>query len=177
METRTKSLYEKDYAEWFTRTAEALRSGRLEEVDLERVAEEIDDLGKSARKAVKSQLRRMLLHLIKQEIQPHRNCASWQVSIAEATQEIRDDLEDSPSLITYLEEQLDTVYQQATELALIEVGNDVDVTPLATCPIRLNLLLEGMTHPLVFFSPAKAPHELPVESLPKPPRKRWWPKA
>jgi hypothetical protein len=42
------SLYETDYFKWAMETAAALREGRLQDVDLEAAAEEIEDLGNSA---------------------------------------------------------------------------------------------------------------------------------
>jgi hypothetical protein len=40
-----KELYEQDIVLWTARNAELLRAGRLEEADLEHIAEEIEDLG------------------------------------------------------------------------------------------------------------------------------------
>src|SRR5437667_8445008 len=116
----TKTLYGTDFSEWATHTAELVRAGRLDEVDLEHVAEEIEDLGKSERSAVRSQIKRMLLHRIKQRIQPERDGASWRASIADARQQIRDQVASSPSLRPYLYQNLDKIYRDAVELALIE---------------------------------------------------------
>src|SRR3954464_9883915 len=110
MGTTTKTLYDTDFAEWSARTAELVRAGRLDEVDLEHVAEEIDNLGRSERKSVRSQLRRMLLNMIKQQIQPERDGASWRASVADARREIREDLTDSPSLRRHLEAHLQEIY-------------------------------------------------------------------
>ena len=41
------SLYDEDFAAWTSETARQLRAGRLSEVDVEHVAEEIEDMGKS----------------------------------------------------------------------------------------------------------------------------------
>ena len=68
MGTTTKTLYDTDFVEWADQTAALVRAGRFNEVDVENLAEEIEGLGKSERKAVRSQLRRMLMHLIKQQI-------------------------------------------------------------------------------------------------------------
>ena len=68
MGATTKTLYDTDFAEWASHTAELLRVGRMLDVDLEHVAEEIEDLGKSERSAIESQLRRLLKHKIKQLI-------------------------------------------------------------------------------------------------------------
>jgi hypothetical protein len=72
MSTPGKSLYDAGFVEWTARTTDLLRLGRLTGLDLENVAEEIEDLGKSERSAVRSQLRRMVVHLMKARIQPER---------------------------------------------------------------------------------------------------------
>ncbi len=67
MATITKTLYDTDFVEWTAQTADLLRQGRFDEVDLEHVVEEIEDMGKRDFRSARSQLRRMLLHLIKTE--------------------------------------------------------------------------------------------------------------
>jgi hypothetical protein len=88
MGASTKSLYETDFVEWAARMADLLRRGRLAELDLAHVAEEIEGLGKSERSAVRSQLRRMLAQLLKSPIQPERSGASWRGSVASARTEL-----------------------------------------------------------------------------------------
>jgi len=43
----SSNLYERDYYAWLQDQVQALRERRIEEVDWENVAEEIEDLGKS----------------------------------------------------------------------------------------------------------------------------------
>src|SRR5215468_6367608 len=102
----TPSLYDADFVVWTAHMAELLRAGRLDELDIEHLAEEIEDLGKRDRKAVRSQLGRMLMHVIKQKMQPERDGSSWRASIIHARREIRMDIKDSPSLRRDLENHL-----------------------------------------------------------------------
>src|SRR5580658_6885656 len=120
--TVRKSLYDTDFVEWSTRTADLLRRGRLAGLDLENVAEEIEDLGKSERSAVRSQLRRMLVHLVKSRIQPERSGAIWRGSVASARTEILDHFGDSPSLRKHTEINLQRIHREAVELALVETN-------------------------------------------------------
>jgi hypothetical protein len=122
MGTITKTLYETDFVQWTAQTAELLRAGRLDEADLEHAAEEIEDLGRSERSAVASQLPRMLVHLIKQRIQPERDGASWRCSITEGRAEISYRLDDSPSLRRYAHDNLQKIYERAVNDALFETG-------------------------------------------------------
>jgi len=138
----TKSLYETDFAEWSTRMAALIRAGRFNEIDADNLAEEIEDLGKSERSAVRSHLNRLLLHKIKQIIQPERDGASWRVSIASARQAIRDKVRSSPSLRPYLQQNLQEIYQDGIELALLETGLEHAAVP-DECPWDLDTLLHG----------------------------------
>lgn len=146
MGTIAKTLYETDFVEWTAQTAERLRAGRLDEADLEHAAEEIEDLGRSERSAVASQLHRMLMHLIKQRIQPERDGTSWRRSITEGRAEISYRLDDSPSLRRYAQDRLQKIYERAVTDALFETGLAEKRHTLslpAQCPYKLKDLLEA----------------------------------
>ena len=81
-------MYDVDFVQWTAHMAELLRAGRLDEVDLEHVAEEIEDLGKRDRWAVRSPMMRLLLSQIKRRIQPERESASWRRSIVDGQDRI-----------------------------------------------------------------------------------------
>ena len=59
------SLYERDFYAWTQAQATLLEAGRLGSLDLEHLAEEIEDMGSEQRHAVSSQLRHLLTHLLK----------------------------------------------------------------------------------------------------------------
>ena len=146
MGTTTKTLYDTDFVEWTARTAQLVREGRFEEVDVENLAEEIADLGNSERSAVGSQFSRMLMHLVKERIQPERAGKSWRGSIIDARREIRFKLESSPSLRRYLAEKLEKIYRGAVrdalqETNLTEHARDFDIP--TDCPYSLDELLDG----------------------------------
>jgi hypothetical protein len=64
-------LYETDCFAWTKNTAAALRDGRVCDVDLVDVAEEIEDLGKSERRAFEIALSQLFLHKLKWDLQPN----------------------------------------------------------------------------------------------------------
>jgi Domain of unknown function DUF29 len=127
------SLYSTDYAGWVEQTVELLRQGRLNEVDLEVLIEEVEDLGKSQRQALKSNLRVLLMHLLKWQYQPERQSNSWRSTIREHRNRILDILEDSPSLRNVLAESLDQCYRQARLQAADETDLEIKVFP-EQCP-------------------------------------------
>ena len=92
------ALYDKDFVAWSKQQAEALRaaarSGSNQRLDWQNLAEEIEGLGISQRSVLRSQIRRIIRHLIKLEhsraIEPRRG---WVESTGDARSPIsKDDL-------------------------------------------------------------------------------------
>jgi hypothetical protein len=129
------SLYETDYHKWAMDTAAALREGRLQDIDLEATAEEIEDLGKSERRALRSAVSQLFMHLLKTKYQPHLAGASWQESIAKQRDEIAEIVEENRSLESLLSDPvfLKRAYRAAVQLAVIETELPKATFP-ATCP-------------------------------------------
>lgn len=107
------TLYDIDFNRWALEQAEALKAGHLQQLDLEHLAEEIEALSKSDKRAIKSYLVRILFHLLKWRYQPEQRSESWENSIADSRLAIRLILEDSPSLKAYPAEVLEDAYRQA----------------------------------------------------------------
>ena len=58
-------LYERDYYTWIQEQVRALREHRVEDLDWPNLAEEIEDLGKSEKRALKTRITKLLEHLLK----------------------------------------------------------------------------------------------------------------
>lgn len=134
------SAYTANFNLWIEQTAQLLRERRWHEIDLEHLIEEVEDLGKSERRAIASQLTRLLLHLLKWQYQPQRRSDSWLDSITDARTQIELAIEDSPSLKNYPVEQLEESYQRSRRQAAKQTGIQVSVFPEA-CPYSLELVL------------------------------------
>jgi hypothetical protein len=132
--------YLADFSRWISQTAQLLREQRWHEIDLPHLIEEIEDLGKSERRGIASQLTRLLLHLLKWQYQPQRRSDSWLDSITDARTQIELALEDSPSLRNYPSEQLEESYQRARRQAAKQTSIDISVFP-DECPYSLELVL------------------------------------
>lgn len=135
------ATYTADFNLWIQRTAQLLRERRWHEIELEHLIEEIEDLGKSERRGIASQLTRLLLHLLKWQHQPQRRSDSWLDSITDARTQIDLAIADSPSLKNYSAEQLEQSYQQARRQAAKQTGMALSVFP-EECPYSLDLVLE-----------------------------------
>ena len=82
----TTTTYDADFYQWTQQQADLLRQGALSALDTENLAEEIESMGKSGQRAVESDLRDILLHLLKWRYQPERRGNSWRLSIRDGRQ-------------------------------------------------------------------------------------------
>lgn len=128
----TSTLYEQDYHQWLEKTAHLLKNDRLNELDTPNLIEEIEDMGRSQKRAVASNLRITLRHLLKYKYQPERRTSSWRLTLFEHRRRLEEDFADSPSLKNYFYEVFSKCYQDARKEAAIETE-----MPLMTFPERL----------------------------------------
>ena len=128
-------LYEQDYFAWTQQQASMLRSGQLSDVDALHLAEEVEDLGRSERRALASRMIALLAHLLKWQYQPALRSKSWQQTIKTQRKEVTYELGGSPSLKNSLTdpEWLDIVWSKAALLAADETGLDIEIFP-EVCP-------------------------------------------
>lgn len=125
----TDNLYERDYYLWLLHTAKLIREEKFSEVDAANLIEEIEDMGRSEKRALKSNLIVLLLHLLKYKYQPQKITNSWKSSIREHRRRLRDDFQTSPSLKQYMTEVFDQCYQDSREQAADETGLPLDNFP------------------------------------------------
>lgn len=133
-------LYETDFVRWCETTAKQLRNQNYERVDWENLIEEIEDMSRRERKALKSNLIVVLLHLLKGQHQTEMRSGSWRGSIREHRRRVNDDLQDSPSLVSYVQEVLTLCYRNAREQTADETGLTIETFPL-DCPYTIAQIL------------------------------------
>jgi hypothetical protein len=118
------TLYEQDFHQWAMDTAAALREGRTDEVDLNAVAEELEDLGRSEKRSLRSAIAQLYMHLLKIRYEPEKHTVSWDASVEKQRDEIEDLIADNPSLKRLLTD-LDFItraYRLAVQDAVRETG-------------------------------------------------------
>ena len=97
------NLYDKDYYLWLEETIQLLQEGRLTDLDIFNLIEEIKDMGRSEKNALESNLIVLLMHLLKWKYQPEEQSGSWRGSIREHRRRILKAFKNSPSLKSYFE--------------------------------------------------------------------------
>lgn len=116
--------YETDIVAWSREQAQWLKVGRFDQLDLEHLAEEIEDVGKSEQRELASRMAVLLAHLLKWQHQPGRRGASWEVTIRNQRKGIIRRLHKTPSLKADLQEPewWEGVWDDATAQAAEETG-------------------------------------------------------
>jgi Domain of unknown function DUF29 len=96
-------LYDQDLVLWSEEQGRALRAaagaGWNAPIDWENVADEIESLGRSERRALASHIALVIEHLLKLQASPATEPSrGWRDTIRRARQKVEDVLEESPSL-------------------------------------------------------------------------------
>ncbi len=124
--------YEEDLYAWALSNADLLRRGRLAEIDVDNIAEELESMGRSERRQLANRLQVLLAHLLKWRFQPARRGNGWRYTIEEQRRKVRKLLKDSPSLKPRLAQEAVDVYADAVLLAARETGRDKNEFPVGS---------------------------------------------
>ena len=90
--------YDKDVILWSQEQARLLRAGRFSELDIEHLADEIDDVGKSEKRELANRMAVLLAHLLKWRLQPENRSPSWRATIVVQRKRIALAIKAAPSL-------------------------------------------------------------------------------
>lgn len=141
VEPRPRDLYDEDFLAWTEQTAALLRRSRFAAIDIDHLAEEVEDMGKRDLREAKSRLRVLLVHLLKWRHQPKKRSPSWRSAIVTQRQEIADLLQQSPSLRRKLSASLAAIYSAAVERVVTQSRLDESILD-PQCPFTLNQILD-----------------------------------
>ena len=129
--------YDQDFYGWTQEQAALLRAGRLNDLDIENLIEEVETMGRSEKRELESRLTVLLVHLLKWKYQSNRRCRSWQLNIKTQRIDFLKVLRDNPGLKPGLDQCMIDTYQLATIKASQETGLDEAIFP-SVCPWGLS---------------------------------------
>ena len=130
--SNTSKLYEQDFYLWLQITAKLLKEKQLELVDFDNLIEEIESMGRSERKELKSRFTTLIEHLLKikyWQAEKANNTRGWRQTIVEQRRQIEYLLEDSPSLRGLLAEQFGECYINARKDILKKYELETELFP------------------------------------------------
>jgi ABC-type transporter Mla subunit MlaD len=117
-----RELYEFDEHAWIAEQVTALRTGRLDTLDRDCLAEYLTEMTARDRRELESRLVALLQHLLKVQMQPAKISRSWAVTIVTQQDEIRSLLQSTPSLAQHVASRFADAYQTAIRRAAAESG-------------------------------------------------------
>jgi hypothetical protein len=114
-------LYEYDYLAWCERTATQLKVKDLTNLDFDNLIEEIESLGRSVRRELRSRLLVLVTHLLKRMyVSSPEYFNGWEATIVEQSRQIQVLLQESPSLKPYFIQIFPEVYVDALDIVSVE---------------------------------------------------------
>ncbi len=139
-------VYQQDFYTWTQEQAALLKQGRFNEVDLKHLVEEIEDMGKSEKRALESYIENLLMHLLKWKYQPYYvGRRSWELTIIEQRKRLYWHLNENPGLKSKLPDAIERSYELARSGAEKETG-----IPLSHYPELCPWSYEQFTNPEFF---------------------------
>jgi len=144
VKARSADLHASDSYLWALSQTEALRAGRLQDLDLAHLAEELEGLAIATRSAVRSRTRTIIEHLLKLQHSPADDPRhGWRRTVRVRRSELLDDL--TPTLRRQVEEDLEGLYRDARDNAADDLRGQselaaADALP-AGCPFTLDRVL------------------------------------
>jgi hypothetical protein len=132
MPVRRQVSYNDDFYLWTTEQAARLRRERPGTIDWENLAEEVESLGRSDKRALGSDLKILLEHLLEWRYQPEKRSESRSDSIEEHRDRIARIIADSPSLAGWPAEILAVEYSRARRKALSDTKLQQSAIPVVS---------------------------------------------
>ncbi len=135
--------YETDVVAWASEQARLIRAGRFDLLDIEHIAEEIEDVGKSEQRELANRMAVLLAHLLKWQYQSDRQGKSWQTTIIVQRKALLRRLTNTPSLQASLNNNdwWADAWVDARTAASSETGLGFDVFP-DECPWAADEILD-----------------------------------
>ena len=138
--------YDEDFCGWVSNTAVLLKAGKYEEVEMDKVIEEIEALGRSERNQLESRLEQLLFHLLKWQFQPDFRSRSWSASIDEQRIKIKRVLQQNPGLTSELLLFIEDAYKGSFLLIKKETPIDLAILP-KECPYTWEQIINDDFYP------------------------------
>ena len=134
-------LHAEDWAGWLSDQARHARAGDVGSLDLPHLAEELEALGRSDWRALRSSLWLLLVHLLKWQFQAEKRTRSWEVSIEKSRNQAEELIEENPSFSARIAEALDQEYPKARRDAARQMDLTMNQLP-ERCPFTADQLFD-----------------------------------
>ena len=136
--------YDADVILWSEQQARLLRDGQFAELDIEHLADEIEDVGKSEQREFVSRMGVLLAHLLKWSRQPTKRSKSGRSTIVDQRKRVALAIKATPSLKAVMRDPdwQEDIWLDARATARKETGLGEDELPEA-CPWTMDQAVDS----------------------------------
>lgn len=138
--------YDKDYYGWIMANAQLMREGKMSEVDIENLIEEMESMGGNQYNQLVNRLCVLIAHLLKWQYQPALQGRSWTLTIKEQRRKVKRIIAHNPSLKGRIDEAFREAYEDALFQAERETGLLESAFP-TECPYSFEHCLDEEFYP------------------------------
>jgi hypothetical protein len=117
---------DKDYDRWLQEQADLLRDRAFDRLDIDHLIEELEDLVRGEKAAVKNLTRQIIIHQLyvdywQEEVE--RNGNHWKAEIVNFQAQLNDKM--TTNFKNFLEENLDSIYAEAKKSVQLKTGGKI----------------------------------------------------
>lgn len=149
-----KAEYETDFYAWLNHSITLLRQGKLAEIDVDNLIGELESMGNEKRSELVSRFIVLIAHLLKWQFQLQQLSLQWQEfegksgrkTIIEQRLQLENQLENNPSLKSYLVAAVNKAYPKAIKFATKETNLKASTFP-TNCAYTIEQLLDYDFYP------------------------------
>jgi len=132
--------YESDFVLWAQCQADLLRLKKFEHVDVDKLREEVEAMGRNEHDKLASRVETLIMHLLKCQFQPEHKSGSWLGTLREQRSRIARLTKQSPSLDNVVMQYADESYDSAADRAAAETGLGRSTFPISNPYTKEQLL-------------------------------------
>jgi Domain of unknown function DUF29 len=138
--------HDEDFYGWAMANASLLKQGKYQEVDMDKIIEELEEMGRSEKYQLINRFSILIAHLLKWQFQHEMAGHSWKCTIKDQRNKIGRLIQENPSLKSKIAEAISHGYIDAVILASKETGFPENHFP-AKCPYTFNQIMDETFFP------------------------------
>jgi len=138
--------HNEDFYGWATANASLLKQGKLKEVDMENIIEELEEMGRSEKYQLINRFSILIAHLLKWKYQPELRGRSWSGTIKEQRHRIERLIKQNPSLKHEIPEAIQEGFSDSKDLIEKETPIDLNLLP-SECPYTFEQIMNDEFYP------------------------------
>lgn len=135
-----------DFYGWAMENAQLLRQKKMDEIDFENIAEELESMGASEKRELISRFAQLLMHLLKGHFQPALQGKSWEITLREQRRAVRRLIKENPSFKSKISDCITDAYEDAIDMSIKETGLDEKTFP-TECPYTFDQIMNDQFYP------------------------------